>query len=369
MFKAIYYTTEAIYNKYKFAATVIQAHDPFNMIVIDSADKVPGTTAETKNTFTFADIEVIPANRAILSVSDVEKIYWQEAVDYLKTNRITTVEELFNMSMIIVEIPRGSYTDFENKIMSSSININYIEQDQVVKVDLHYAIPYSSHWHLTNVDAACAWTTMSEYGLSNADETGCIGDIPFDVTMPTCCTKPEVALLDQGVQRFHPDLVGMLSGCVGNSYTPGVQEDYNWNVLYNNDNIDPVTSGENHGTAMAGVIASNNLNNNYGLSVSNNYVRVQVLKVLYAATSGTASPTPTYSGYSAIIQAINRAVQNPRCAAINMSFGGISFYQPFQDAITYARTYGRDGRGIPVFASAGNGPCNGGCAAVVNQIR
>ena len=85
------------------------------------------------------------------------------------------------------------------------------------------------------------------------------------------------------------------------SETERFEEDYNWNVLYNNNNIDPVAPSENHGTAMAGVIAANNLNNNYGLSVSQNYIRVQVLKVLYVASAGVA--TPTYSGYSVVIQA------------------------------------------------------------------
>lgn len=370
MFKAIYFRTEASYTKYKLATNVIQSHDPFNMIVMDSAEKTPGLTAEIKNTFTFADIESIPNNRAILSISSIEKYHWDEAVTYLKVNNIVTVEELYNMSFIIVEIPKGTYESFEAKINSSAINITYIEQDQLEKVDLHYAIPYSSHWHLGNVDAQCAWDAMSSFGTSNAEEPSCEA-VPVSITPSTCCTKPEVALLDQGVQRFHPDLHGMLSGCDWNTNNEGetgaFEEDYNWNVVNNNNNIDPTSIYENHGTAMAGVIASNNLNNNYGLSVSQNYVRVQVLKVLYVASAGTASPV--YGGISAYIQGINRAVQNPRCAAINMSFGGNQSYQSFQDAITYARTYGRGGKGIPVFASAGNGPCNGGCAAVVNQIK
>ena len=366
MFKAIYYSNASSFNKYRLAANVIQAHDPFNMIVINSADKTPGTSAEIKNIYTFEDIDAIPANRAILSVSTIEKSHWDEAVTYLKVNNITTVEELYNMSFIIVEVPNGGYTDFENKIMSSSVSLNYVEQDQVVKVDLHYAIPYSSHWHLDNIQAQCAWDAMATGGAINAEEPSC-GEIPFSVTPTTCCTKPEVALLDQGVQRSHPDLHGMLSGCAWDSETETFQEDYNWNVLYNNNNIDPVHPNENHGTGMAGVIAANNLNNNYGLSVSQNYIRVQVLKVLYVAFANNS--TPVYSGVSVYIQAINRAVQNPRCAAINMSFGGSAFQSAFADAIQYARTQGRGGKGIPVFASSGNGPCGGGCPAVINQVK
>lgn len=366
MFKAIYYNNVSSFNKYKLAANVIQAHDPFNMIVINSTDKTPGLPAEIKNTFTFADIENIPANRAILSISSVEKTFWDEAVTYLKVNNIITIEELYNMKMIIVEIPRGSYTTFENKITAAPININYIEQDHLVKVDMHYAIPYSSHWHLDNIQAQCAWDAMSAAGVSNAEEPSC-GPIPLTIEAITCCTKPEVALLDMGVERFHPDLHGMLSGCAWDSEAQYFEEDYNWNVVYNNNNIDPVHPNENHGTSMAGVIAANNLNNNYGLSLSQNHVRVQVLKVLWIATATTDAPV--YSGTSIYIQAINRAVQNPRCVAIAMAFASNTFWQSFQDAITYARTSGRGGKGIPVFASAGNGPCNGGCPAVVNQIK
>lgn len=366
MYKSIFLSDQGAYDAVKRQSVVLQAHDPFNMVVIDDASKLVVDNTKVKNTFTFADLDEIPGNRAILKTYSTNKSSHDAALTWLRLNKIVIVEDLYNMNMIIVEIPRGSYTSFAN-LLTTNLTLDYVEQDFITKVEVNYAIPYTSHWHLNGIQAQCAWDAMAAAGVSNAEEPSC-GPTPFTLEALNCCTKPEVALLDQGVQRFHPDLHGMLSGCAWDSEAGYFEEDYNWNVVNNNNNIDPQSPYENHGTAMAGVIAANNLNYNYTLSPAQNYIRVQVLKVLYVASVSSGTP-PVYTGNSATVQGINRAVQNPRCAAINMSFVSSVPHVPVEEAIEYARTQGRAGKGIPVFAAAGNGPCNGGCPAVADQIK
>jgi len=341
MYLAIYYRTASSYNKYKLAANVIQAHDPFNMIVIDSADKVPGTSSEIKNTFTFADLDQIPGNRAIIKIDISSKSNFDEAVAYFKTNRIPIVFEFYNMSLIVVEIPKGStYAAFETKLGTSTLAIEYMEADFVHIVEPNYQIPYNEHWHLDNIQAQCAWTAMDPYASNT------IGPVPTDDPDDTPTNqntaynqsyRPEVALLDGGVETWHPDLVGRAT-------TP-----VNWNCLDNNSNVLPINSWDNHGTGMAGVIAANNLNNNYTLSLSNDYIRVQVLKIFYNINS-----VQVYTTIATQLLALSKAMANPRCVAINMSYGGSLFSQAFQDTITYVRTQARNCKGIIAFAATGN---------------
>jgi hypothetical protein len=48
-------------------------------------------------------------------------------------------------------------------------------------------------------------------------------------------------------------------------------------------------------------------------------------------------------------------MENPNCLAISMSWGGTSARANFENALNIARTQARGGKGIPCFASSGNG--------------
>jgi hypothetical protein len=87
-------------------------------------------------------------------------------------------------------------------------------------------------------------------------------------------------------------------------------------------------------------------------SLGNNKLKVQFLHIGYGSTAGGSFGTSD----TIVTRAINKAIENPNCVAVSMSWGGggSSSYPLFQNAMTAAKTYGRSGKGIPIFASSGN---------------
>ena len=368
MYNAIFYVDAASYNAAKTATTVLQAHDPFNMVIVNSTAKTPGDFRKVKNTLTFSDLDEIPSNRAILQIDLTQKQNFDDAIVYLKANNITIRKQYYNIGLIVVELPRGTYSSFEDKITGSAIALSSMMESTITPVEPMYAFNYNQHWHLGNIGAECAWNALAPIA-ENDDDSDCgeqpnFAQDPIDgrtLTLVECCSKPEVALLDVGVQLNHPDLVGRVSGCQGDpdSAVP-ITQNYNYNCVDGNTNVEPQSSTENHATPLAGIIAGNNLNNNFTLSVSNNYVKVQVLRVMYMV-----GPTPATTP-DILIEGIQRAKNNPKCAAINMSFRtgytGLNA-QMVALALNDARVNGRGGRGIAIFASIGNSPLTVGFPA------
>jgi hypothetical protein len=367
MYLAIYYKAASSYNKYKLGANVIQAHDPFSMIVIDSADKAPGTAAEIKNTFTFSDLTDIPNNRAMIMPYSQDKTAYTELMDFLKANRITVVEDVYNMGIVTIELPKGVgpvFADssfYEKLINGSGLDIDSVEQDMICQIDPHYAFTYDQHWHLGNQDAQTAWDAMAPFASNISSCTGSSNPTVRDIQLVDCCDMPEIAILDISLQTGHPDLRRKLGscGCEGDP-NPTFRASNNictnnWNCIDNNSNVEPVGTAplESHGTAVTGIAVANNLNNNYVLSVSNNYIKAQFLKIGY--------PTSLYTFYTstaAMVMAINKATLNSSCVAISMSWGSVSpsvgTSPAVSAALDYARNTARNCKGILIFASAGN---------------
>jgi len=81
-------------------------------------------------------------------------------------------------------------------------------------------------------------------------------------------------------------------------------------------------------------------------------LKVQFLHIGYGSTSSGGFATSD----TIVTRAINKAIANPNCLAVSMSWGGggSTSYPLFQNALTAAKTYGRSGKGIPIFASSGN---------------
>ncbi len=79
---------------------------------------------------------------------------------------------------------------------------------------------------------------------------------------------------------------------------------------------------------------------------------MQFLHIGYGSTSSGGFATSD----TIVTRAINKAIANPNCLAVSMSWGGggSTSYPLFQNALTAAKTYGRSGKGIPIFASSGN---------------
>jgi hypothetical protein len=371
MYSAIFLTDKATFDRVKTQSAVIQAHDPFNMVVIDSDDKLTVDIRRVKNTLTFSDLDFIPSDRAIISVYDQQKSSYTDVMNYLQANKIKVISNLYNMGMLTVELPRGSFENFQDKLNNSGIPVIDVEQDFVHAIDLHYAFTYGQHWHLGAINAQCAWNNMRDY----ASNISTCNDRPpvfmpntgeRDITMVSCCDQPEVAILDSGVQTNHPDLVGRFGtcGCDGDpipaATNTGTRSAFgpctnNWNCVDNNSNVNPQVAGagnmgENHGTCVAGIIAANNLNNNYTLSVGNNYIKAQILRIGYPV-----GPTGViFTSTSIQLDALYRASQNPSCVAVNMSYGGGFPSVMMSNAFAYLREQARNCKGILVFASAGN---------------
>jgi hypothetical protein len=75
---------------------------------------------------------------------------------------------------------------------------------------------------------------------------------------------------------------------------------------------------------------------------------VNIMSQVYAGGS--------FATNSAIqIAAVNAAMANPNCVAIAMSYGGSNYSAALEAAFLSARTNGRGGKGMMVFASSGNG--------------
>jgi hypothetical protein len=74
------------------------------------------------------------------------------------------------------------------------------------------------------------------------------------------------------------------------------------------------------------------------------------MQIGYNVQGGSFSTTD-----SILTKAINKAMENPNCLAISMSFGGTGVRPNFENSLNIARTQGRGGKGIACFASSGNG--------------
>jgi hypothetical protein len=375
MYKAIFYQDLSSFNSAKKSNVVVESVEPFLCIVTLEGATTPGTANRVKNTLLFSDIENIPTNRAIIRLGATGGTTNEAANAWLLANKVTVIRDLFNFGQMIVEIPKGSFASFVQKIQSEGW-LSTIEQDVLIKAEPCYAFTYDQHWHLANLSAQQAWNAMDPYASNisscgegsrpNATSSGTRNDGPILVD---CCDMPEVALLDEGVQINHPDLFRRIGTCgcsgdpdpvfappAGTRTTASDSCTNSWNIVNNNNNVQPQLTFENHGTAMAGIISGNNLNNNYTLSVSNNYIKTQVLRLGYRANAvGFFYTTPSWA-----LEATYRASANPSCAAIVIPWvvtnltSAASLEAVLEPAFDYITTQARDCTGIPIFAAAGN---------------
>ncbi|MDJ0713201.1 MAG: S8 family serine peptidase [Prochloraceae cyanobacterium] len=150
--------------------------------------------------------------------------------------------------------------------------------------------------------------------------------------------------------------VGVFEGG-GVEYThPDLQDNYNVNIdrdTVDNDNdpLPPAFSGENHATAVAGIIAS----------VANN--GINGVGVAYDAT--LASFRFSYTDLLATLAPAVNYFQDVDVANNSWSFDPFAdnFYNsvlfPFRDAITNGVSNGRSGKGTAIVKSAGNGRSSG----------
>jgi hypothetical protein len=132
-------------------------------------------------------------------------------------------------------------------------------------------------------------------------------------------TAPTVAVVDTGVDYYHPDLLGKVT--IGPDYFDG--------------DMDPMDI-TGHGTHVAGIIAAIN-NNNVGIAGVSGSSRILAVRV-------GAFGIPVFAGAAGIVY----AADTTGVKVINLSWGGQGNVY-LADAIAYAAT-----KGILVVAAAGN---------------
>lgn len=176
----------------------------------------------------------------------------------------------------------------------------------------------------------------------------------WDIT--TGSSDVVVAIIDNGIDMYHPDLVDNIWKNIDEVEGNGIDDDANgfiddvwgWNFLNENNDPRPVVDGLdaddikqgvfNHGTVVAGIIGARG-NNELDGSGINWRVRLMNLKVI--GNEGIGSLVPLGS-------AIRYAVDNG-AHIINISMVSGENIQSIQNAITYAKDHG-----VLVVAAAGN---------------
>jgi serine protease len=196
--------------------------------------------------------------------------------------------------------------------LKSSGAVEYAEK---VPLDRPFLVPndpgYSSQWALTKILAGSAW----DYYSSGSNIT--------------------VAIVDDAVQRTHPDLQPNLWVNTGEISGNGIDDDGNgyvddingFNVASGNNNPNPPSNSFDHGTHVAG-IASAASNNSAGIASIGFSCKLMCVRA-------TTSPGVITHGYDGILYA---ALSGARI--VNMSWGGPSFSQTAENVVNYAYSLG-----------------------------
>jgi subtilisin family serine protease len=158
-----------------------------------------------------------------------------------------------------------------------------------------------------------------------------------------------VAVIDEGVQTAHPDLVGQIWVNTDEIAGNGIDDDGNgkiddangWDFLNGDATVFDLSDGEKHGTHVAGTVAAA-ANSGVGGVGAAWETKVMPLKFL-GPNGGTDS-----QGAAAIIYAVDNGAD-----VINCSWGGTGFSTALSEAISYAESHD-----VLVVAAAGNSSAN-----------
>jgi len=196
--------------------------------------------------------------------------------------------------------------------------------------------PYFSQWSFEDTGVYKAW----DYGTGSRDVV--------------------VAIIDNGFDTFHPDLIDNVWKNENEISQNGIDDDkngyiddyYGWNFLENNNdprpNVSNLTEDEkkagvfNHATIVAGIIGAKGNNGLDGAGI-NWEVRLMNLKIL--GNNGTGQFPP-------LVEAIYYAVDNG-ADVINVSVVGEGSEKELQEAVDYAYK-----NNVIVVAAAGNNLIN-----------
>ncbi len=252
----------------------------------------------------------------------------------------------------------GIFADVERRAQDN--RIKWAEPNFLSQVDLHSFDPfYASQWHLNNTS-------------QNGGKT--IADVNAPEAWPTTAGSGAIiAILDNGTQTNHPDLEPNLAINAGEIAGNGIDDDgngweddvYGWDFDASHSsgttasqwsNPNPKTAYDSHGTATAGVAAARG-DNGIGVAGIAFTSRLLPIRVLQSNSNGDHLDGAAFSEalYYAAGQTKNGQGRWRGADVISVSLGGFDQSQTIDDALHWAATQGRNGKGCPVFVSSGNG--------------
>jgi subtilisin family serine protease len=308
--KSVKFKDKASFEKNKTKPNVVEVFEPFGIIVFrDDKPVTPDPTKVSHSNSVEDALDHVESGLAIVMAKN-----YADGAEYFASNKIVVKDSFKSTKTFFVEVPDFvSFDTFYGSIMATSLFIS-VEPDYIVPMSEHAEMVYSGHWHLADMKCQEAWAQL-----------------------PAGVVK-EVAVLDIGCETTHEDFQGSISAS-------------SWNCVTDTANVNPISDFENHGTSCSGVIAANTGNDIGCKSIGNNAVKVQFLHIGFDSTSGGSFRTSD----TILTRAVNKAIENPNCAAMSMSWSSMgSGYPIFANALSAARAMARNGKGIPLFASSGN---------------
>ncbi len=263
------------------------------------------------------------------------------ATDQFIITSATSVEDLFTEVDRHARDPRAVWAEpnFTGQLLKQAVpNDTYFPQE----------------WHLNNTGQG-GGTAGADARATNAWQT------------TTGSTNIIIAILDVGVETAHPDLAPNLAtnrleipnDGIDNDGNGFIDDVYGWDFFASyplgKNNPNPVTAYDNHGTGVAGVAGARG-NNSVG--VAGIAYTSKLLPLRISETDSSGSARFRFSGMAeAVYYAGGRTAnglgtwRGADILNISSSFGGS---QAVDDALSWTAANGRQGKGCPIFAAAGN---------------
>ena len=306
---AVKFKDKKSFDKNKTKSNVAAVFEPFGIVVFEDENPVTVDAAKVSQVNEVdRSLDKIQSGLAICIAND-----YKLALEFLQLKQVEVKETFEATKTIFVEVPAfSSFDEFYEGLMRSKLFIS-VEPDYIQPFEATAELSIPAQWHLQNFRATEAWSLIpaNAYG--------------------------EVAVLDVACDVDHEDLAGTIS-------------DKSWNCVFDTADVRPISEFEKHGTPCSGLICAKTGNDIGVSSIGNNKLRVQFLHIAMNSNSGGGF----FTSDTIVTRAVNKAIANPNCLAISMSWGGGNTYTMFANALTAAKNTGRNGKGICVFASSGN---------------
>lgn len=295
------------------------------------------------------------AAQAVESVERFSKSLGIAKMDPLFSEHSLSHENNILSNIYIIQCPQGIEPQEGANQYADLPEVEYAQPDYCLELYERPNDPmYMIQWPLINLGQSYPFILRRE-GPNNDSLIMVRGIADADIDADEVLSNPPentsavvVAVIDTGVDRFHPDLSGRVWHNPGEIPENGIDDDHNgyiddyWGWDYTGDNsvFPPIPDNDpadeyGHGTHCAGIIASLT-SNDEGISGIVSECKIMVLKFYSVMLSSYAA--------RAIIYAADNGAD-----VISISFGYPWQVNILEDAINYARA-----KGVVICAASGN---------------